>query len=512
MEVGASLLIFFAGLAAGAGVVRLLLRAKVDRVREREIAKSEAERAVLHERLQAGEKAALDLKAGLAGDKAEIDKLRTRLEAESENRAGAEAEAERVPGLESRLDALQEENTGLKEQLSDLSARVHEERKAAQEKLALVTEAREKLSDAFKALSSEALKSNSQSFLELARASLEKFQEGARNDLESRHKAIHELVKPVGESLGKVDTKLLDLEKARITAYSTLTEQVKSLAASQNELKGETARLVQALRTPSVRGRWGEIQLRRVVEIAGMLPYCDFVEQPSVTTHDGRLRPDLIVKLPGGKNVIVDAKAPLEAYLKALETQDEDLRRTHLTHHARQIRDHMVKLGSKKYWEQFQPAPDFVVMFLPGETFFSAALEQNPALIEEGVAQSVIPASPTTLIALLRAVAYGWMQETVAQSAKEVGDLGRELYERLSVLAAHFEKMGRGLEGAVDAYNKAIRSLESRVLVSARKFTELVPASTKKIAELTPLEKTPRGLQAPEALLAEQQELEHEDE
>ncbi len=512
METGAFLLILALGLAVGAGVVWLLLRANIRRVRQQEIALASAERAVLQERLQAGDKAAQDLKAELAAAASKMEELRTRLGAESEKRAGAEAEAERVPGLESRLDEVQKENTGLKERLSDLGARMHEERKAAQEKLALVNDAREKLSDAFKALSSEALQSNSRSFLELARASLEKFQEGARNDLESRQTAIHELVKPVGESLSKVDLKLLDLEKARITAYSTLTEQVKSLAASQNELKGETARLVRALRTPTVRGRWGEIQLRRVVEIAGMLPYCDFEEQPSAQAQDGRLRPDLIVKLPGGKNLVVDAKAPLEAYLNALETQDEDLRRTHLSHHARQIRDHMVKLGSKKYWEQFQPAPDFVVMFLPGETFFSAALEQNPALIEEGVAQRVIPASPTTLIALLRAVAYGWMQETVAQSAKEVGDLGRELYERLSVLAAHFEKMGRGLESAVDAYNKAIRSLESRVLVSARKFTELVPTSTKKIPELAPLETTPRGLQAPEAVFAEQLEPKHEDE
>ncbi|HET9698484.1 MAG TPA: DNA recombination protein RmuC, partial [Terriglobales bacterium] len=264
---------------------------------------------------------------------------------------------------------------------------------------------------------------------------------------------------------------------------------------AQQKLETETSKLVTALRAPNVRGRWGEIQLRRVVEIANMLPYCDFTEQPSVTTADGRLRPDLIVKLPGGKNVVVDAKAPLQAYLNALEAQNEDHRKSHLIAHAKQIREHMTKLSSKAYWEQFKPTPEFVVMFLPGEVFFSAALEQDPVLIEEGVMQRVIPASPTTLIALLRAVAYGWTQVKMAKNAQEISDLGKELYDRLRTVAAHMEAVGKGLDRAVDCYNKAVGSMETRVMVSARKFAELGPAVTEPITELEPIEKTTRTLQ-----------------
>ncbi|MGA9305328.1 MAG: DNA recombination protein RmuC [Candidatus Sulfotelmatobacter sp.] len=392
------------------------------------------------------------------------------------------------------LERLQQTRTELVAAKARLESDLASERRSSEEKIKLVTQASEDLRNAFKALASEALSANTSSFLQTAEETLKRFQIQAKGDLESRQKAVADLVAPVRDSLNKVDAQIQQMEVARGDAYGELRAQVQALITTQKELQSETGNLVRALRTPNVRGRWGEIQLRRVVEIAGMLSYCDFTEQESVTTETGRLRPDLVVKLPGGKNVVVDAKTPLQAFLDAFETNDEEARRACLAHHARQVRDHMKTLAGKNYWEQFDPTPEFVVMFLPGETFFSAALEQDSSLIEQGVLSRVIPASPTTLIALLKAVNYGWNQEKLARNAQQISALGKELHDRLRLLAAHITQVGTGLDRAVESYNKAVGSLESRVLVSARKFAELGASVADDIPELAPIETTARAL------------------
>jgi len=409
------------------------------------------------------------------------------------------AREERIAGLDTDLREKKREMENVQKELHDnvvrkveLEVRIDEERKKNEAQFSLLKEARKELSQSFKSISSDIFVDNSKAFLNLAKETLAKYQEHAKGDLTSRKDAIDNLVKPLHDSLEKVNIQMRLIEKERVEAYAGLSEQVKLMAINQTRLQGETANLVKALRTPTVRGRWGEMQLRRVVEMAGMVAHCDFVEQKSVESAKGRLRPDMLINLPNGKNIIVDSKVALQAYLEAQDADEESVRQAKMEDHARQMKTHLMQLGSKSYWEQFQSSPEFVVMFVPGENFFSAALTQDPELIEYGVSHRVILATPTTLIALLRAVSYGWSQEQIAEHAEKIGVLGRELHGRLLSFTGHFSDLRKHLDHAVGSYNRAVGSLESRVLVSARKFNELDSTIQKDIPQLAPIDKKAR--------------------
>jgi DNA recombination protein RmuC len=387
-----------------------------------------------------------------------------------------------------------------------LQARAQSDSARTKEQLDFAANAEERLRNSFQSLSSAALARSTEQLVQLAETRFNQLQEGSRGDLAQRQQAIDQMVAPVRAQLEEVGKKLQAMEVARSGAYEGLTTQVRSLAETQGQLRSETQRLVSALRAPHTRGRWAEIHLRRVVELAGLQEQCDFVEQASVTNEEGTLRPDMVIRMPGGSQVVIDAKAPLAAWLEAHEAGgplmlDEPARKELYRAHARQVRTHVEALARKSYWAQFEKTPDFVVMFLPTEAVLGAALEADPELHELAMAQHVVLATPMTLIALLRTVAYGWRQDALAQNARQISEEGRVLYERLSKLAEHFGKVGDKLKGAVDSYNEALGSLEKRVLPAARKFKEYqaVPQESE-LPSLAEIEVMPRNVQSPELL------------
>src|SRR2546423_2759267 len=383
--------------------------------------------------------------------------------------------------------------------LARLHSEMDRDRAIHAERLRAYDDAGAKLRDTFQALSAEALKNNNEQFLSLAQTRLHQSRTEATTDIDSRKKAIEDLLAPMAKTLEQVDRELRDSERRRIESGAKLIEKIASIDTMGQDLRAETARLVNALKRPGVRGRWGELQLKRVVELAGMVEHCHFTEQETINGEQGRIRPDVIVRLPGGKHVVVDAKVPLDAYLRALDAPDDESRQRLLAEHAKQVRSHISQLSPNSYFDKVPVTPDFVVMFLPGEMFFSAALEQDPTLIEFGVDKRVIPASPTTLIALLRAVAYGWQQEAMEENARKISELGRNLYESVRALGGHFDTLGMRLKSSLEAYNQAVGSLEGNVLVKARKFRDLQAANGgEEIRTLEPIDRVPRMLQAPE--------------
>ncbi|MEW5980880.1 MAG: DNA recombination protein RmuC [Acidobacteriota bacterium] len=409
----------------------------------------------------------------------------------------------RIAGLEATLDETASAVSALRDRETKAATELAKEREAFAERLAVYKEAEARLGALFEALSSKALNTTTQNFLNLAAGKLAEMQAQASSDLEQRRQGLDDLLGPLKAGIDGVSAALSKVESERNQDHGRLAAQVRALDDGRLALQKETARLVQALRTPHVRGRWGEVQLRRVVEMAGMLEHCDFDLQQTVATEEGSLRPDLLVRLPGDRLIVVDAKAPVMAHLEALEAADDDARQARLREHAAQVRAHVGRLAGKHYWDQFPDSPEFVVMFLPGEAFFSAAVQQDPALLEFGAERRVFLAGPLTLLALLRTVAHGWTQERLAEHAREISALGKDLYERLCTMAEHFGDLRRKLEGAVSAYNAGANSLESRVMVSARRFKDLGVRSAKELEAVEPVSQRPRSLRASDLIGAE---------
>jgi len=479
MEIPLLIIGLVAGLVAGYLIAAFSGKAKSAEVRGRLDARNE-EAGQLNERI--------------VQMNVRIDDLNSKLIEEGKLRAAAEAESKRVAELENENRELLGKYEAIATELATLKETIKKERESFIEQKKLLDEAKAKLEETFKALSIDALKSNSEEFIRLAKSTMETFQETAKGDLTERQTAIQNLVQPMRENLEKYQELIQSISKERTAQYTSLQDQVKSLLQSEESLKSETGKLVNALSAPQVRGNWGELTLRRVAELAGMVERCDFVEQESIDSERGRLRPDMIVNLPNNRRIVVDAKAPLKAYLEAHECVDDKERAAKLENFAKHVKGHINQLSRKEYWDQFDDAPEFVVLFLPGEQFLGAALAVEPGLQEIAFRQNIVLAQPATLVSLLKAVAYGWRQEALTENAKHISELGKELYERISTLVEHFEAVGKNLDRSIDAYNRAVGSLNTRVAVSARKFAELGISSPKEISDIGKIERVTREI------------------
>ncbi len=394
-----------------------------------------------------------------------------------------------------RTWALSDALTHSRIELAQTRVRLEEEKKQEQEKMQLILQAQDVMKDSFKALASDTLRSQQTAFFDVAKSTFEKYSTDIRQEWVQKQQVITDVVKPLRESLDKVDNKIQELEKTRISAYASVTETLKNLNIAQNHLHVETNKLSRSLRSSNVRGQWGEMQLKRVVELAGMVEYCDFVTQHTVSSGEGKHRPDLIIKLPNERVLVIDAKAPLQAYLEAIDAPTEELKALKFKEHAKQVKKHLSDLSEKAYWESFAQTPEFVVLFLPGESFFGAALEADPQLIEYGAGKRVLMATPTTLIALLRAVALGWREEVMHEQTQKICELGKALHERLGTMCEHFGRLKKAIDASVDAYNKTVGSFEGRVLTSARRFEDLGVMSSQELVALDPIEKLTRTLE-----------------
>ena len=490
----------FAGLLLGWLITRSLLGPKVG--------EGKKANAILSESIRMKSAEIESCRSAQAVTGQDFQELNDRFLKLSNTHAAAVNSLEQMASVKQMLADRSEENRLLTDRISshqqhliELETLIESERKIAKEKAAMLEEMTNRMTDSFKALSAKALSENNQSFIDLAGQTFTQYVEAAKNDFETREKAVKEFIQPVADALDKYDQQVRSMEKMREKAYGELSQQMVSLSRTQNELQQETGKLVNALRVPHVRGRWGEITLRRVVELAGMQNRCDFFEQQTGDQAQGNAtRPDMIIQLPGDRKIVVDSKVPIIAYLDSLETDNRDRTEEMLTRHAAHVRTHVKQLAAKEYWTRFHPTPEFVVLFMPGENFFSAALANAPDLIEDAANKGVILATPTTLISLLKAVAYGWKQENTTENAKIISELGNELYNRIAKMVSYINSLGNDLDKCVNTYNKAVGSLERRVLPSARKFEDLgvIIKGKNNIPKLSPVDNKPRTMEIEE--------------